>query len=403
MTEPTAPERATRSALLDAVVRPFQVFLALEASSGILLLGSAFFALVWANVHPSSYTGTFDYRLALASGEGFTLRAFINDGLMTIFFFVVGMEIKRELVVGELDSVGKASLPAVAALGGVLVPAGIFFAFNAGGSGQHGWGIPMATDIAFCVGILTILEARVPRSLVVFVTALAIFDDVGGILVIALFYGRGLHLEWLAGALAASLVLVAMNRAGVRNGLAYAVVGAALWYLIHHGGVHATIAGVVLGLAIPARARGDGEAPIHGFIHALHPFVAFLVMPVFALANSGVELRGDGLNITAPVSLGAALGLFAGKPLGIFAFTAVALKLGVSPMPAGASWSKLFAVAVVAGIGFTVALFIASLAFPEAPALLDEAKIGILLGSFASGVVGFVLLRFSDPKRASGA
>jgi Na+:H+ antiporter, NhaA family len=399
MTEPAAPERARRPSLLGAVVRPFQAFLALEASSGILLLGAAVVALVWANVLPSTYAGTFDHRLALASGEGFTLRAFINDGLMSIFFFVVGMEIKRELVAGELDSVGKASLPAVAALGGILVPAGIFLAFNAGGRGQHGWGIPMATDIAFCVGILTLLEARVPRSLVVFVTALAIFDDVGGILVIALFYGSGLHLGWLGAALAATLVLAAMNRAYVRSGLAYAFVGAALWYFIHHGGVHATIAGVVLGLAIPARASGDAEAPIGRFIHALHPSVAFLVMPVFALANSGVELRGDGLHITSPVSLGAALGLFAGKPLGIFTFTALALKLGLSPMPAAATWGKLFGVAVVAGIGFTVALFIAALAFPEAPELLDQAKVGILLGSFASGLVGFALLRLSGEKR----
>lgn len=397
MAAPDESERRSRS-LVDALARPLQAFLAMEAASGILLFGSALVALVWANLHSQSYAGTFEHPFDLGAAEGLTPRTFINDVLMSIFFFVVGMEIKRELVVGELDSVGKATLPALAALGGIVVPAAIFLAFNWGGRGQHGWGIPMATDIAFCVGILTLLESRVPRSLVVFVTALAIFDDVGGILVIALFYGSGLHLAWLGGALLVSLVLFAMNRAFVRNGLVYAFLGAVLWYFIHHGGVHATISGVVLGLAIPARARGDAEAPIQRFIHGLHPFVAFLVMPVFALANSGVVIRGDGVQVVSPVSLGAALGLFAGKPLGIFVFTALAVKLGVSPMPAFATWGKLFGVAVVAGIGFTVALFIAALAFPEAPELLAQAKVGILVGSLASGGVGFALLRASGPK-----
>lgn len=425
-----------RTRLFGVVVRPLQAFLHLEAASGIVLLLCAVVALVWANVSPASYRATFDYPLTLGIGgvtETFSLQALINDGLMAIFFFVVGMEIKRELVSGELNSFAKASLPAIAALGGMFVPAGIFLAFTWGGAGQRGWGIPMATDIAFCIGILTLLKDRVPRALVVFVTALAIFDDIGGILVIALFYGHGLSAPWLLGAAAVTCVLFAMNRAYVINGLAYAAVGTGLWYALHHGGVHATIAGVVAGLMIPARPQRssrevlreladhvseldskppdealdgaeilaieekleDLQAPVYRFVHLLHPFVAFLIMPVFALANSGVVLGGAGLStLTAPVTLGTLLGLFVGKQIGIYGFTVFAIKLGVAPMPRGASRATLFGVSVVAGVGFTVALFIAALAFPDAPGLLEQAKVGILLGSAAAGIVGFVLLRF---------
>jgi NhaA family Na+:H+ antiporter len=352
---------------------------------------------------------------------------------MAIFFFVVGMEIKRELVAGELNSVAKASLPAIAALGGMVLPAGIFLAFNWGGPGQRGWGIPMATDIAFCIGILT-LKSRVPRALIVFVTALAIFDDIGGILVIAFFYGHGLSVPWLIGAVALTIVLFAMNRAYVINGLAYAAVGAGIWSTLHHGGIHATIAGVVLGLMIPARPQRssrevlheladhvsgldqkppdeeldgaeilaieekleDLQAPLQRFVHLLHPFVAFLIMPIFALANSGVSLRGAGIStLAAPVALGTAVGLFVGKQLGIFGLTMLAVKLRLAPMPGSASRMQLFGVSVIAGIGFTVALFIAALAYHDAGELLDQAKIGILLGSVVAGIVGFALLRFT--------
>ena len=403
----------------------------------------AVIALVWANLNPESYRATFDYPLVVGAGGAvgtFTLRALINDGLMAIFFFVVGMEIKRELVVGELNSLAKASLPAIAAVGGMVLPAGIFLAFNGGGPGQRGWGIPMATDIAFCVGILTILKDRVPRALVVFVTALAIFDDIGGILVIALFYGHGLNIGWLLGAGALTLVLFGMNRANVINGIAYAVVGAGLWYALHHGGIHATISGVVLGLMIPTKPRRasrevlrelachvseldrkppdedldgaeilaieeeleDLQAPVQRFVHLLHPFVAFLIMPVFALANSGVSIRGAGISsLAAPVALGTAAGLFVGKQFGIFGLTVLAVKLGLAPMPGGASRMQLFGVSVIAGIGFTVALFIAGLAFQGTVELLDQAKAGILLGSLAAGLAGYVLLRFTGSPRAS--
>ena len=433
-----------RVRLVRVVVRPLQAFLRLEAASGILLLLCAVFALVWANMDPGSYGATFDYRLlagAGGAGAAFTLRTLINDGLMAVFFFVVGMEIKRELVVGELNSVAKASLPAIAAVGGMLLPAGIFLAFNRGGTGQRGWGIPMATDIAFSIGVLTLLKDRVPRALVVFVTALAIFDDIGGILVIAFFYAQGLSIPWLLGAAALTMVLFGMNRAYVINGLGYAIVGVGLWYALHHSGIHATIAGVVLGLMIPARPqrssrdglRGvanraseldrkppdeelggaeilpveenleDLQAPVQRFVYLLHPFVAFLIVPVFALANSGVSVRGAGISMLAsPVALGTAVGLFIGKQVGIFALTSLAVRLRLAPMPGNASWAKLFGVSAIAGIGFTVALFIAALAFHDAVELLDQAKMGILIGSIAAGIVGFVVLRsVGAPQEAS--
>jgi Na+:H+ antiporter, NhaA family len=437
-------ERA-RARLFGAVARPLQAFLRLEAASGILLLLCAVGALVWVNLSPRSYATGFDTVLVLGAGKAvatFSLRALINDGLMTVFFFVVGMEIKRELVVGELNSVAKASLPAIAAVGGMALPAVIFLAFNWGGAGQHGWGIPMATDIAFCIGILTLLRDRVPRALVVFVIALAIFDDIGGILVIALFYGHGLSVPWLLGAAALTIALVAMNRAYVINGLAYAIVGAGLWYALLQGGIHATISGVVLGLMIPARPQRssrevlrelakhvsdldrkppdeeldgaeilaieekleDLQAPLQRFLHLLHPFMAFLIMPIFALANSGVALGGTVLSaLASPVALGTAIGLFAGKQLGIFGLTMLAVRLGVAPMPGNASRMKLFGVSVISGIGFTVALFIAALAYDRAVELQDQAKVGILLGSLSAGLVGFLVLRFERSGPAQGA
>ena len=425
--------------LFKGVVQPIQEFFRLEAASGILLLLSAAIALVWANSPARGlYATIFDAPLMLGVGGNqahFTVRQLINDGLMAIFFFVVGMEIKRELVVGELRSLSRALLPLIAALGGMVVPAGIYFALNRDGPGVVGWAIPMATDIAFCIGCLSLLKSRVPHALVVFITALAIFDDMGGILVIALFYGSGLHVSWLLGALALTVGLFVLNRLHVRSGLIYALGGVALWYALHHGGIHATIAGVILGMMIPARAQRPAqevftdlqahaaqvvsqpreemldnaqllaieerieelEPPLDRFVHALHPYVAFLIMPLFALANSGVSLGGMGFaEVASGISLGAALGLFVGKQLGIFTFTFTAVKLGLAPVPGSSSWLKLYGVSAVAGIGFTVALFIAGLAFPE-PSLLDRAKIGILLGSLASGILGSLVLLMSAP------
>jgi NhaA family Na+:H+ antiporter len=427
--------------LFGAVVQPVQEFFRLEAASGIVLLASAVAALAWANLAGESYHAVVEYPLRLGAGAAtaeFPLHAVVNEGLMTIFFFVVGMEIKHELVMGELRSPRQAVLPAVAALGGMALPALIYVGFNAGGPGLAGWGIPVATDIAFAIGVLTVLGRRVPHALLVFLTALAIFDDIGGILVIALFYGSGVHLGWLAAAAGVGGVLVAMSRLHVGSPVAWLAAGVALWLAMHMAGVEATIAGVALGLAVPARPRvrpGDvlealgahvesltrgrqdrdealqtGEllyiderldelgAPLDRFVEALHPWVAFGVMPLFALTNAGVALRGgDPSRWLGPVVLGTAVGLVVGKAAGIFGFTLGAVRLGLARIPGDAGASKLLGVSAVGGIGFTVSLYIASLAFENAPALLDQAKIGVLAGSLASGLAGALWLLRTRP------
>ena len=377
-----------------------------------MLLACALAALGWANLGGhDSYRDLFHGAITIGFREAlvrFTLLQLVNEGLMTIFFFLVGMEIKRELVEGELRTLPQALLPAIGAVGGMAVPALVFLAFNHAGPGRAGWGIPMATDIAFCIGVLTILRTRVPHALVVFVTALAIFDDIGGILVIALFYGHGVDVAWLGGAGAMAMVVAAMSRARVRRGAAWTVAGALLWVALHHAGIHATVSGVVLGLAIPARGTPDerGEAPLARFEDALHPWVAFGVMPLFALANSGVHLAElDASQLSGRVAVGTAVALFAGKQVGIFGFSLLALKLGVASLPRDTSVAKLLGASIVAGIGFTVALFIATLAYSGDSGLLDEAKVGILGGSLAAGLVGGAVLRLTPRVRepASGA
>ncbi|MET0401553.1 MAG: Na+/H+ antiporter NhaA [Cystobacter sp.] len=426
--------------LFQAAAAPFQAFVRLEAGSGILLALCAVAAMLWANSPwADTYEALFGASLTLGVGESvshFTVREFINDGLMAVFFFLVGMEIKRELVTGELRSPSRALLPLVAAVGGMLVPAALYAALNAGTPALKGWAIPMATDIAFAIGCLTLLKGRVSHGLVVFLTALAIFDDIGGILVIALFYGSGLHVSWLLAALGVTGLLALCHHYVVRNGVVYAVLGTALWYALHHGGVHATIAGVITGMLIPARPtrRGrdvlqelhafigrlldgpedeaarahpmhsieeqleDIEPPLTRFVHLWHGWVGYGIVPLFALANSGISVRGMRLaDLLSPLPLGVILGLFVGKQLGIFVFTWVSVKAGLSEMPGRARLAQLHGVSVVAGIGFTVALFIAGLAFAHEPHLLAEAKLGILLGSLLSALVGYALLRFGAP------
>ncbi|HET6438527.1 MAG TPA: Na+/H+ antiporter NhaA [Anaeromyxobacter sp.] len=424
-------------ALIDTILQPLAAFFRLEAASGILLLGCAALALAWANLAPASYRATFKALLSVrlaGAGLEFTVAQLVNDGLMAVFFFVVGMEIKHELTVGELKTLRQALLPAAAALGGMLLPAAIFLGLNAGSPGAPGFGIPVATDIAFSIGVLTLLRRRVPRALFVFVTALAIFDDLGGIVVIAVFYGAGVNLAWLAATAVVLAGLFLLSRAQVHSALAWIAAGTLLWLALHASGIHPSISGALLGLFIPARARrragnairnlsaqarpapdGDelrdevaieeiegqlqeAEPPLARFVRVLHPWVAFGVMPLFALANSGVELLA--LHTSGPgekVALGTALSLFLGKQAGIFAFTVAAVRAGLASLPSGTTLPKLWGASLVAGIGFTVSLFIAGLAYPDAPALLDEAKLGILGGSFLAGAVGALVLRCTHP------
>ena len=432
MAEPAhrPPSPLFRSIVLD----PIRAFTRLEAAGGIVLFGAALVAFVLANspwhaAFERLWTTPVELRFGPLAFHA-SLRQFIDDGLMTIFFFVVGMEIKRELIEGELRNLRQALLPAIAAAGGVLLPSTIYFALNRGTAGEAGWAIPMATDIAFSIGCVVLLGRRVPRALLVFLTALAIFDDIVGILVIALFYGGGLDLAALGWTGVLILLVFAAGRVGVESWVVYGVAGVAMWLALDHAGVHGTMAGVALGLLIPAVTRrpvrevlGDvrrhsartleaseqldtsdllylrdevkeAVPPLQRFEHALHPWVAFVIMPLFGLANSGVSLAGmTAADLTEPVFLGVALGLFFGKQLGIFASTWAAVRLGVAKVPGGASWSRVYGVAMVGGIGFTVALFIANLAFGHAPELLNRARLGVLVGSLVSGLSGMLVLR----------
>lgn len=376
---------------LARTLQPFQKFFRTESAGGLLLLAATAAAFVWANSgFSATYHQLFEAKLTLqAFGHGLAwpLHRWINDALMTVFFFVVGMEIKRELVTGELRGIRRAILPMLAAAGGMAVPALIFLAINGHGPGVAGWGIPVATDIAFALGCLALLKGRVPASLAVFLTALAIFDDLGAILVIAIFYGQTIAPAAVIVILALTLLLIGLNRRGVSRAWPYLLLGIALWVAVLLSGVHATIAGVILGLCIPRKTLGR-------LVPAFHPWVAFGIVPLFAMANGGVELRGaTAAVIFAPVSLGIMLGLFLGKQVGIFLATLIAIKIHLSPMPSGANWKQLYGTAILGGIGFTMSLFIAALAFPGATLLSTEAKIGILAGSLVSAAVGLTFLR----------
>jgi NhaA family Na+:H+ antiporter len=386
------------------IVRPLQEFLGTEASGGVLLLAAAALALAWANVDAANYADTWGHHAGSEIAGlhlELTLRDWVNDALMAVFFFVVGMEIKRELVQGELSDRRRAALPVAAALGGMAAPALIYVAINAGGDGSRGWGVPMATDIAFAVGVLALAGPRVPASLKVFLLALAIADDLGAIAVIALFYTDDLDVAWLLASAALIVVVVLAVRMGSRHMVLYVPLGIAMWVAVQESGVHATVAGVALGLLTPlaGAADGDGARGAGGWVlerleTALHPVSSFLIVPLFALANAGIELDGGVIRDAAssPVAVGAALGLMLGKPLGIALFSYAAVRLGIGALPEGVSWQQIGAVGIVAGIGFTVAIFIGNLAFSDTETV-DEAKIGVLVGSAVMGVVGFAALR----------
>jgi NhaA family Na+:H+ antiporter len=408
------------------VIQPLTEFVDTEALGGIALLFAAALAIAWANSPwDGGYVALWDARLSADLGRlhfDEPLREAVNEGLMTIFFFVAGLEIKRELVHGELSSRRKAILPAAAAFGGMLVPAGIYLAFNLGGAGEHGWGIPMATDIAFALGALALLGRRAPLALRAFLLALAIVDDMGAILVIALFYTDSISLAAVAWAVGLGLLVVGMGRAGIQRTWLYVLPGCLFWLAVFETGVHATIAGVVLAMLTPSGAAGprvpvdvpvpfepaESSAPGHGspldrLEHALHPWVSFVVVPIFALANAGIVLSGGLISDAAgsPITWGVALGLLLGKPLGILSASYAVVRFGIGELPLNVTFSHVLGMALVAGIGFTVSLFITGLAFSNGT-LVDEGKIGIVAGSVAAGVIGFVYLWFVPGERASG-
>jgi NhaA family Na+:H+ antiporter len=365
-----------------------------EASGGLVLITAAALALLVANTPLSGlYFGALHAPLG-----GMDVHHWVNDGLMALFFLLVGLEIKREWVDGELSSWRRRVLPGVGALGGMAVPALIYVVIQQGDPATlRGWAIPAATDIAFALGILSLLGRRVPVSLKIFLTALAILDDLGAVLIIALFYTASLEAWALAGAAVALAGLIAMNRLKVTALTPYLIVGLALWWLVLQSGVHATLAGVALALTIPIRpspaAPDDATSPLHRLEHGLIPWVAFLVLPVFGFANAGVSFAGMGLgDLLAPIPLGVAAGLFLGKQIGIFGFVWLAVRLGIAERPAKASWAQIYGVALLCGIGFTMSLFIGLLAFAD-PALQDATKLGVLAGSGLSAALGYLVLR----------
>lgn len=439
--------RHTKRTPIEVVLRPFQEFAAREASGGIVLVLATLAALALANLGGAEgHRAWLDQPVGLEFGR-FSERAswlhWINDGLMAVFFLVVGLEIKRELTTGELSSPKQAMLPMAAALGGMVVPAGLFLAFNATGPDARGWGVPMATDIAFALGVLAILGNRIPIGLKVFLAALAIVDDIGAVLVIALFYSGGVDQGYLLGAVVCLIVMAAGNGLGVRQLGFYLILGVALWWHLHHSGLHATLAGVLTAFMVPARSRIDSRGfverahrhlegfetapsgtktlteehesslrslersiervttPVQRLIHHAHPWVAFAIVPLFAFANSGITVTGDLAKSLgqSPMALGIAIGLVVGKPLGIGLFTWLAVKLGIATLPEGVTGRHILGAGLLGGIGFTMAIFISSLAFPD-PSQLETAKLAILGSSMIAGIAGYLVLRLGQRKVA---
>ncbi|MBK7832025.1 MAG: Na+/H+ antiporter NhaA [Gemmatimonadetes bacterium] len=446
-TPPVRPPTA-RPRIVGRVLQPFQEFARIGSLGGVVLLMTTAVALVWSNsAWGDSYFHLWETPVAIGGADApltLSLHHWINDALMVVFFLFVGLEIKREVLVGELASPKQAALPIVAALGGMVVPALLYVLVNRSGPGSVGWGIPMATDIAFALGILALLGSRVPIGLKVFLAALAIVDDLGAVLVIAFFYTSNLVWGALAGAAVCIAILVTLNVRRVSALTPYLMVGLVLWYCILLSGIHSTIAGVILALTIPTDSRINAEefsqrarallddfdrtetgdllvitskgqqdalngldvavsavnAPLLKLEHALQALVSFGIMPLFALSNAGVRLSGIGEAMVSPVALGVVLGLVVGKMLGITTFSMVAVRLGLAALPSGVTWRTLHGAAWLGGIGFTMSLFVAGLAFADA-SLLDQAKIAVLGASTVAGIVGFVILRQSPVPASS--
>jgi NhaA family Na+:H+ antiporter len=375
-------------------------FVPVEVLGGVLLFAATGVALVWANVAPGSYSDVWEHVVSLGFGRytiSEDLRHWVDDGLMTVFFFVVGLEIKRELVVGDLRDRRTATLPVVAAAGGMVVPALLFFALNAGGPGSDGWAVPMATDIAFAVVVLAILGSRVPAPLKLFLLTLAIVDDIGAVVVIAIFYSEGVALTWLLGAVGVVAVILLMRRLGIWWPVAYIVPALLLWLCTYESGLQPTVAGVALGLLVPVRPVGGREVGL-ALERSLHPWSSFLVVPVFALANAGVHIDATTLDraVTSTIAWGIVIGLVVGKPVGITLASALALRSRRARLPDGISFAQLAGTGCIAGIGFTVSLFVAELSFSGS--MLNEAKLAVLAASVLSATIGAVwLLRVCSP------
>ena len=390
--------------MINYISTPFRWFFKLEAASGLILLIAAVIALVWSNSELSNYyfnllnvhilIGTTNYGLDLS------VMHWINDALMAVFFFVVTLEIKREFLQGELSKPKQALLPIIGAVGGMAVPALIYIVINfETGYSIKGWAIPSATDIAFSIGVLSLLGSRIPISLKVFLTALAIIDDLGAIVIIAFFYSTELQNLYLALMLFSFLLLVALNKLGVKKFPPYLFIGIFLWFFTHDSGIHATIAGVLLAITIPHRKNEKDYSLLLKLEHGLSPYVAFGIMPLFALANAGVVLENISLNsILSPIPLGIICGLFVGKQLGVFIFSFLAIKFKLAEMPTNSSWIKLYAVGILTGIGFTMSLFVGNLAFIGMEESLTDVKIGVLIGSLLSALVGYFLLLIVSKK-----
>lgn len=383
-------------------VNAIREFLKLESASGIILVGAAVLALILNN---SPLSNLYDLLLnthvevkigALQLAK--PLLLWINDGLMAIFFLLIGLEVKREILDGQLSSLSQVALPGIAAVGGMLVPALIYLLFNSNNpDALNGWAIPAATDIAFALGIMALLGSRVPVSLKLFLLTLAIIDDLGAIVIIAIFYSGKLSLLSLLLAGIAVAILIGMNLIGVKRIAAYVIVGVILWICVLKSGVHATLAGVVLAFCIPMRTEENEPCPLRDMEHSLHPWIAFGIMPIFAFANAGVSLEGMSFRtLFEPIPIGVALGLFIGKQIGVFGFSKLAVRLGLAKLPEDINWLSIYGTSILCGIGFTMSLFISTLAFNSG--VMDagiSARLGILVGSFLSAITGYFVLNYS--------
>ena len=384
--------------------KPFKWFFQLEAASGLILLIAAIIALVVSNSNFSElYFSTLEQYLFLGVNEfglKLSVHHWINDLLMAVFFFFVTLEIKREFIQGELSNFKKAMLPIIAAIGGMVVPALFYVAINFGNSETlYGWAIPSATDIAFSLGILSLLGSRVPISLKIFLTALAIIDDLGAILIIAFFYSGELSISYLSLILISYIFLLILNKFGVKKFLPYLIIGIFMWFFTYKSGIHATIAGVLLASTIPHKIKANDFSLLIKIEHAISPYVAFMIMPLFAFANAGVSLEGLTLSsLMMPVPLGILLGLFVGKQLGVMLFSFFAVRFGVAQMPDNSNWFSLYGVSILTGIGFTMSLFVGNLAFIESTQYIDGVKIGVLAGSLLSTIFGYLILSIAIKK-----